>query len=82
LGFNLQCTCQSIFEDLNFDSVTVAPYMGKDSGGAVLSFETNIPLCWHDQNEGAASIFRLMLDGKELYNRSFKAIWSWKNGET
>jgi orotidine-5'-phosphate decarboxylase len=23
---------KAFFEDLNFDSVTVAPYMGKDSG--------------------------------------------------
>jgi orotidine-5'-phosphate decarboxylase len=28
-----------LFEDLNFDSVTVAPYMGKDSVEPFLAFE-------------------------------------------
>ena len=29
---------KSVFNDLNFDSVTVAPYMGKRFGGTFLSF--------------------------------------------
>jgi orotidine-5'-phosphate decarboxylase len=41
---NTSSMYKSFFEDLNFDSVTVAPYMGKRLSGALLAFE-NIPLC-------------------------------------
>jgi orotidine-5'-phosphate decarboxylase len=42
------------FEDLNFDSVTVAPYMGKDSVEPFLAFENKHTIMLAlTSNEGA-----------------------------
>jgi orotidine-5'-phosphate decarboxylase len=45
IGNTSSMYAKAFFEDLNFDSVTVAPYMGKDSVEPFLAFETNIQLC-------------------------------------
>jgi orotidine-5'-phosphate decarboxylase len=54
-----------LFEDLNFDSVTVAPYMGKIQWN--LAFEEHTIMLALTSNEGAFDFQTLSVDGKELY---------------
>ena len=55
---------KTFFEDLNFDSVTVTPYMGKDSVEPFLSFEgKHTILLALTSNEGASDLIIATQDG-------------------
>jgi len=61
---------KAFFEDLNFDSVTVAPYMGKDSVEPFLSFrEKHTILLALTSNKGAFDFQTQTIDGEELYKK-------------
>ena len=71
---------KAFLEDLNFDSVTVAPYMGKDSVEPFLAFENkHTILLALTSNEGAFDFQTKIIDGEELYKRVIKASKTWKN---
>lgn len=71
---------KAFFEDLNFDSVTVAPYMGKDSVEPFLAFENKHTIMLAlTSNEGAFDFQTLNVDGKELYKQVLETSKSWKN---
>ena len=71
---------KAFFEDLNFDSVTVAPYMGKDSVEPFLAFEDKHTIMLAlTSNEGAFDFQTLNLDGKELYKKVLETSKTWKN---
>jgi len=73
---------KAFFEDLNFDSVTVAPYMGKDSVEPFLEFENkHTILLALTSNEGAFDFQTLVTDGKELYKHVLETSKTWKNAE-
>jgi len=58
---------KAFFEDLNFDSVTVAPYMGKDSVEPFLAFKNkHTILLALTSNEGASDFQTKNSDGKAL----------------
>ena len=60
---------KAFFEDLNFDSITVAPYMGKDSVEPFLAFENKHTIMLAlTSNEGAFDFQTLTTNGIELYN--------------
>ncbi len=73
---------KAFFEDLNFDSVTVAPYMGSDSVEPFLAFEnkTTILLAL-TSNKGGLDFQGLKIDGNELYKEVIKTALTWKNSE-
>jgi orotidine-5'-phosphate decarboxylase len=51
---------KAFFEDLNFDSVTVAPYMGKIQWNPSLPLKTNIIMLALTSNEGAFDFKRCL----------------------
>ncbi|MEZ4787017.1 MAG: orotidine-5'-phosphate decarboxylase [Flavobacterium haoranii] len=73
---------KAFFEDLQFDSVTVAPYMGKDSVEPFLAFENkHTILLALTSNEGAYDFQTKKVDDKELYKQVLETSKSWKNSE-
>ena len=73
---------KAFFEDLNFDSVTVAPYMGSDSVEPFLAFEnkTTILLAL-TSNKGGLDFQGLKTENDELYKEVLKTAITWKNAE-
>ncbi|WP_372768312.1 orotidine-5'-phosphate decarboxylase [Lutibacter sp.] len=73
---------KAFFEDLNFDSVTIAPYMGSDSVEPFLAFKdkTTILLAL-TSNKGGLDFQGLKIDGIELYKKVIKTALTWKNSE-
>lgn len=73
---------KAFFEDLNFDSVTVAPYMGKDSVEPFLAFENKHTIMLAlTSNEGAFDFQTLDTNGQELYKTVLETSKKWKNSE-
>lgn len=73
---------KAFFEDLGFDSVTVAPYMGKDSVEPFLAFEDkHTILLALTSNTGAFDFQTKTVDGVELYKQVLETSKSWKNSE-
>ncbi|SOC78651.1 orotidine-5'-phosphate decarboxylase [Salinimicrobium sediminis] len=73
---------KAFFEDLNFDSVTVAPYMGKDSVEPFLAYENkHTILLALTSNEGAFDFQTQSFDGEELYKKVIKTSKDWNNGQ-
>jgi len=73
---------KAFFEDLAFDSVTVAPYMGKDSIEPFLAFEDkHTILLALTSNQGAFDFQTKTVDGKELYKQVLETSKTWKNAE-
>ncbi len=71
---------KAFFEDLNFDSITVAPYMGKDSVEPFLSFNgKHTILLALTSNDGAYDFQTRMIDGTEVYKEVLKTSITWKN---
>lgn len=73
---------KAFFEDLAFDSVTVAPYMGKDSVEPFLAFKNKHTIMLAlTSNEGAFDFQTKEMDGKELYKHVLETSKSWKHSE-
>jgi orotidine-5'-phosphate decarboxylase len=73
---------KAFFKDLNFDSVTVAPYMGKDSVEPFLAFkEKHTILLALTSNEGAFDFQTSKINNKELYKHVLETSKTWKNAE-
>ncbi|MBQ0786762.1 MAG: orotidine-5'-phosphate decarboxylase [Oceanihabitans sp.] len=73
---------KAFFEDLAFDSVTVAPYMGKDSVEPFLAFENKHTIMLAlTSNEGAFDFQTKQVEGKELYKQVLETSKKWKNSE-
>jgi orotidine-5'-phosphate decarboxylase len=92
IGNTSSMYAKAFFEDLNFDSVTIAPYMGKDSVEPFLAFENKHAIMLAlTSNEGAFDFQTLMVDGtrgeaerseaKELYKRVLETSKTWKNAK-
>jgi orotidine-5'-phosphate decarboxylase len=73
---------KAFLEDLDFDSVTVAPYMGKDSVEPFLAFENKHAIMLAlTSNEGAFDFQTKDVDGKELYKTVIETSKTWTNSE-
>ena len=73
---------KAFFDDLNFDSITVAPYMGKDSVEPFLAFENKHTIMLAlTSNEGAFDFQTKNVAGKELYKTVIETSKNWKNSE-
>lgn len=73
---------KAFFDDLNFDSVTVAPYMGKDSVEPFLAFENKHAIMLAlTSNEGAFDFQTKNVEGKELYKVVIETSKIWKNSQ-
>jgi orotidine-5'-phosphate decarboxylase len=82
IGNTSSMYAKAFFDDLKFDSVTVAPYMGKDSVEPFLAFESKHTIMLAlTSNEGAFDFQTLEVNGKQLYKQVLETSKSWKNSE-
>jgi orotidine-5'-phosphate decarboxylase len=73
---------KAFFEDLNFDSVTIAPYMGKDSVEPFLEFEDKFAIMLAlTSNQGAFDFQTKTVNGKPLYQEVLKTASQYKNSD-
>jgi len=73
---------KAFLEDLAFDSVTVAPYMGKDSVEPFLAFKDKHTIMLAlTSNQGAFDFQTLDVNGTELYKKVLETSKSWENSE-
>ncbi len=73
---------KAFFEDLQFDSVTVAPYMGKDSVEPFLNFENKFAILLAlTSNEGAFDFQTQKMESTQLYKQVLITSKKWKNSE-
>lgn len=82
IGNTSSMYAKAFFEDMHFDSVTVAPYMGKDSVEPFLAFENkHTILLALTSNEGAFDFQTQKIDEKEVYKQVLETSKTWKNSE-
>ena len=82
IGNTSSMYAKAFFEDLEFDSVTVAPYMGKDSIEPFLAFKDKYAIMLAlTSNEGAFDFQTKSLDGNTLYKQVIETSKTWKNSE-
>lgn len=73
---------KAFFDDLSFDSITVAPYMGKDSVEPFLAYtDKHTILLALTSNEGAFDFQTAQTDGEELFKKVEKTSREWINGQ-
>ncbi len=71
---------KAFFEQLQFDSVTIAPYMGKDSVEPFLAFEDkHTILLALTSNEGAFDFQTQKVDEQELYKHVLQTATAYEN---
>lgn len=74
---------KAFFEDLAFDSVTVAPYMGQDSVEPFLDFKDKHTIMLAlTSNKGAFDFQTQTIEGKkEMYKQVLETSKTWQNAE-
>ncbi|MBK78760.1 MAG: orotidine-5'-phosphate decarboxylase [Flavobacteriaceae bacterium] len=73
---------RTFFETLNFDSITVNPYMGRDSIEPFLEYDNKYTILLSLTSNSGSSDFQFQLNnGKPLYLSIIKKSLSWKNKE-
>ena len=82
IGNTSSMYAKAFFEDMGFDSVTVAPYMGKDSVEPFLEFNNkHTILLALTSNEGAFDFQTKTIDGLEVYKTVLEISKTWKNSD-
>ena len=82
IGNTSSMYAKAFFEDLDFDSVTVAPYMGKDSIEPFLEFPGKHAIMLAlTSNQGAFDFQTLTTDGHPLYQTVLETSKRWKNSD-
>ena len=73
---------EAFLRNLNFDSITVAPYMGKDSVEPFLAFtDKHTILLAYTSNKGSDDFQNLDVDGIPLHLKVIETSKSWENSE-
>ncbi len=74
---------EAFFEDLNFDSVTVAPYMGSDSIEPFLAFENKFAIMLALTSNKGGLDFQVIKDdsGEALYEKVLRTSLGWTNSD-
>jgi orotidine-5'-phosphate decarboxylase len=74
---------KAFFEAMNFDSITVAPYMGKDSVKPFLDFENKWTIVLGlTSNEGAYDFQYLKNENQELFKTVIQKVSEWGTDST
>lgn len=82
IGNTSSMYAKAFLEDLAFDSITVAPYMGKDSVEPFLAIKDKFTILLAlTSNAGAFDFQTQMVDGKELYKKVIETSKTWKHSE-
>lgn len=73
---------KAFLQDMGFDSVTVAPYMGRDSVEPFLAVKDKFTILLAlTSNEGAYDFQTLHAESEELYKQVFKTSRTWANSQ-
>ena len=73
---------EAFLRNLNFDSITVAPYMGKNSIEPFLAFtDKHTILLAYTSNKGSDDFQNLEVEGMPLHLKVIETSKSWKNSE-
>lgn len=73
---------KAFLQDLNFDSITVAPYMGKDSVEPFLEFKDKFTILLAlTSNEGAYDFQTLETENRPLYKQVLETSKNWENAQ-
>lgn len=82
IGNTSRMYAKAFFDDLGFDSITVAPYMGKDSVEPFLEFKNkHTILLALTSNEGAFDFQTSKTGGDDLYKKVIQTSKEWQNSE-
>lgn len=82
IGNTAAMYARAFFEDMNFDSVTVAPYMGRDSVEPFLEFENKHTILLALTSNPGAFDFQTRTNGdKELYKQVLETSSTYKNAD-
>lgn len=82
IGNTSKMYAKAFFEHMNFDSVTVAPYMGEDSVTPFLSYENKwVILLALTSNKGAFDFQFMEEDGSRLFEKVLETSKEWGTPE-
>jgi len=82
IGNTSSMYAKAFFEDLAFDAVTVAPYMGQDSVEPFLAFKNkHTILLALTSNKGAFDFQTKITEGQQLYKQVLKTSTTWQNSQ-
>ncbi|XLS30317.1 orotidine-5'-phosphate decarboxylase [Flavobacteriaceae bacterium M23B6Z8] len=82
IGNTSKMYARAFFEDMNFDSVTVAPYMGRDSVEPFLSFQDKYTILLAlTSNQGAYDFQTQMINDRELYKYVLETSKHYENSD-
>lgn len=82
IGNTSKYYAKAYFEEFEFDSVTISPYMGKDSVEPFLEYkEKHAILLALTSNEGSSDFQFINADGKLLYEQVIERSKSWQNAD-
>lgn len=82
IGNTSNMYARAFFEDLDFDSITVAPYMGKDSVEPFLEWkDKHTILLALTSNKGAFDFQTKKMNSQELYKQVLTTSKKWKNSK-
>ena len=78
IGNSASFYAQSVYEDLGFDSITLSPYMGKDSITPFLSFSNTCSFVLaRTSNPGGADFQNMVFEGKPLFIHVASKVEQW-----
>jgi orotidine-5'-phosphate decarboxylase len=82
IGNTSSMYARAFFKRLNFDSITVAPYMGEDSLSPFFAFEGKWVICLGlTSNAGSKDFQILEADGQKIYQHVMSKVSQWGNPE-
>lgn len=84
IGNTSSMYAKAFFEEMNFDSVTIAPYMGEDSVKPFLDFKGKWAILLAlTSNAGSKDFQELQIENllEKLYERTLKTAQNWGNHE-
>ncbi len=80
IGNTSSMYARAFFKNMNFDAITVAPYMGEDSLKPFLEFEGKWVICLGlTSNAGSKDFQMLKYEGKYLYESVMETVCTWGN---
>ena len=81
IGNTSRMYAKAFFEDLGFDSITTAPYMGKDSIEPFLEFEDKHTILLALTSNPGAFDFQTLNSSKPLYQLVLETSKTWRNSK-
>jgi orotidine-5'-phosphate decarboxylase len=82
IGNTSSMYARAFFKRLNFDSITVAPYMGEDSLSPFFAFEGKWVICLGlTSNAGSKDFQILESEGQKIYQHVMHKVSQWGNPE-